>query len=114
MDFPSFEELLELAKNNPESLERLRQRLIDQTIRQAPLNDQRRLRGLQFQIDAQRQIAPNPMAACLKISKMMHESLSDLCSFLQPDDSQKRVPKVDKVTDSGAAILPFPNNAVAN
>ena len=52
MDFPSFEELLELAKNNPESLERLRQRLIDQTIRQAPLNDQRRLRGLQFQIDA--------------------------------------------------------------
>ena len=114
MEFPSFDEMAELAKNNPEKLEVLRQQLIDQIIEQAPEDYHRRLRGLQFQIDAQRQIAPNPMAACLKISKMMHDSLADLRSFLQPDDMQGMMQQVVEASDSKAAILPFRGGALAN
>ena len=76
---PNFDELLELAKENPDAFETIRQQQIDQLINNADKKHQARLRGLQFQIDTQRQIHANsPMGACIKISKMMHESFSDL------------------------------------
>lgn len=82
-DLPKFDELLKLAQENPEALEALRQEQIDQLIDNADENYQARLRGLQFQIDAQRQIhADSPMGACMKISKMMHESFAELRVYL--------------------------------
>ncbi len=72
---PSFDEMVRLAKNDPETLERIRLKLIEETIAEAPENCHRRLRGLQFQIDMERRRASNPMSACVRISKMMHDSL---------------------------------------
>jgi selenocysteine-specific translation elongation factor len=78
-ELPKFDELMKLAQNNPEALEALRQEHVNALIDNAPEADKTRLRGLQFQIDAQRKIHNHsPMGACLKISKMMQESFADL------------------------------------
>jgi len=82
-DFPTFDELLTLAKENPEKLEAYRQEQVEKLINEAPENSQRRLRGLQFQIDAQRKIhQDSPMGSCMSISKMMHESFAEMRSWL--------------------------------
>ena len=108
MEMPSFDEMVRLAKTDPEALERIRLQLIEDakglaplrqniqvifqdpysslnprlkiedTIAEAPEACHRRLRGLQFQIDMERRRAGNPMGACVRISKMMHDSLYTL------------------------------------
>ncbi|MCY0966825.1 DUF3135 domain-containing protein [Parathalassolituus penaei] len=78
MQLPSFDELKKLAASNPEQLEKLRAQLIEDTISKAPEQYQRRLRGLQFQIDMERRRARTPMASCIRISKMMHDHLHQL------------------------------------
>ena len=75
---PEFDELLRLAEKNPERLEALRAEMCEQLILDAPAEYRRRLRGLQFQIDMERQKASTPMAACIKISEMMHDSFGRL------------------------------------
>ena len=75
---PDFDVLAAMARKNPAGLEALRHRLCEELITSAPSEQQRRLRGLQFHIDAQRQLAKTPMQACVKISEMMHESFADL------------------------------------
>ncbi|HBF07931.1 MAG TPA: DUF3135 domain-containing protein [Gammaproteobacteria bacterium] len=69
---------MRLAKEDPEALERLRQEAIEDLISNAPEQHQRRLRGLQFQVDMERQRAKNPMDSCIKISRLMHDSFSKL------------------------------------
>lgn len=82
-DFPTFDELLKLAQEDPEKLEAFRQEQVEKLIAEAPEGRQRRLRGLQFQIDAQRKIHhDSPMGSCMSISKMMHESFAELRSWL--------------------------------
>ena len=77
-ELPDFDTLKELAEQDPKALEDLRQQFVDELIASASPDIQRRLRGIQFQIDAQRRIHKNPMAACIKLSAMMHESFSEL------------------------------------
>jgi hypothetical protein len=91
-EYPSFNHLLKLAQEDPEALEKFRQEQVELIISQAPIKNQRRLRGLQFQIDAQRALHINsPMGACLKISQMMHDSLDELCSWLNKITSSKDI-----------------------
>ena len=82
-NYPTFNDLLRLAQDNPEALEKFRQEQVELIINCAPVKHQQRLRGLQFQIDAQRALHVNsPMGACLKISQMMHDSFDDLRAWL--------------------------------
>nr|WP_168711033.1 DUF3135 domain-containing protein [Ningiella ruwaisensis] len=74
-----FDHLSELYKTDPQAFEQLRKREIEKLISKAPEKSQRRLRGLQFQIDAKRQINKDkPYRAYMEISKMMHESFNKL------------------------------------
>lgn len=75
---PDFEVLREMAEKDPEGLERLRVELCDQLIQEAPEAYRRKLRGLQFRVDMERRRARNPMAACIAISAMMHDSFDQL------------------------------------
>lgn len=75
---PSFDKLRDMAQNNPDELERLRIELCEQLIHEAPEQYRRRLRGLQFRIDMERRKAKSPMAACITISGMMHDSFDKL------------------------------------
>lgn len=80
--WPTPDELMTLAKEDPAALEALRQREIESLIESAPATMQRRLRGLQFQIDAKRSASKTPMGACVAISKMMLDSVYELNNVL--------------------------------
>jgi hypothetical protein len=104
MQLPSFDDMLKLAESQPEALETLRQQLVESTIQSAPAAYQRRLRGLQFTIDAERQVAANPMASCIRLSKLMHDRLYDLQRYIDPTSR----PSIEHgELACGADILPF-------
>ena len=100
---PSFDELMKLAQKDPEQLEVLRQSWVEEIISSAPEVFQRRLRGLQFQIDMEREKASNPVSSCIKISQMMHNGLANLHEVI----TQKTLPEEPKANDL-ADIIPFP------
>lgn len=77
--FLDFDYLKELAVSNPTEFEKVRANEIEKLIQSANEDTQRRLRGIQFQVDAQRKIhKDSPMGACVAISKMMHQSFEGL------------------------------------
>ena len=75
---PNFEELLSLAKDNPEQFELKRLEYIEFFFTKIPTEKQLRLRGLQWQIDQTRNLARTPMSSCLQIINMMWDSLNRL------------------------------------
>ncbi|WP_101759346.1 DUF3135 domain-containing protein [Oceanicoccus sp. KOV_DT_Chl] len=77
-DMPNFDTLLELAQNNPDELEKLRNELADQIISSASQSVYQRLLGLQFQINSTRRLSKTPLAACIRISEMMQQSFDEL------------------------------------
>jgi hypothetical protein len=66
---PNFDKLVTLAKQDPKRLDALKRDITEAWIEQAPVEYQRRLRGIQFQIDMEVQRAKNPMDACIRVSK---------------------------------------------
>jgi hypothetical protein len=103
-ELPSFERLHEMAIKDPDGLERLRQEYVEAAINIAPEAYRRRLKGLQFQIDGQRQVSTNSLSACINISKMMHESLYQLRDLINSQDEVTEPQQKDK-----AVVLSFPN-----
>jgi len=75
---PDHKTLRELAENSPEKLELILRANIAALIEKTSGNHRRRLQGLQFQIDVQRQLAKNPVDSCVRISRMMHDSFIEL------------------------------------
>lgn len=102
---PSFARLRELAQQDPDALERLRQQHVKAAIEAAPEDYRKRLEGLQFQIDGQRRLAKSPMASCLTISKMMHDHLHKLKTVIEGQDN------VEQVELEEAKVLSFPQQA---
>ncbi len=116
---PAFDVLLDLARNDPEGLEALRQTLTSSIIDAAPSEaNRRRLRGLQFQVDMEREKARTPLAATIRISELMCQSLAELhrtmvtsteielTEVIGPDFDIDLNEPVD-VEPRGARILPF-------
>ena len=71
-----FEHWSQLAKSDPVAFEKQRARFIEDTINAMPAHKQHRMRCLQWKIDQVRNQARTPMAACIKLSEMMWESLT--------------------------------------
>jgi hypothetical protein len=114
VQLPPFDELKQLANRNPEALEALRQQLIEQTINSAGEDFRRRLRGLQFQIDMERQRASNPLSACLRMSRMMHERLHCMVESLNFSDDSNADALLSRNTANNAGVanvIPFPFRA---
>lgn len=101
---PSFDELMRLASQEPDKLEGLRKNWVDDVITSAPKNFQRRLRGLQFQIDMERERASNPVSSCIRISQMMHEGLANLRVALNQSENDD-IAEDDVVS---AEVIHFP------
>lgn len=102
---PNFDTLLRLSNNSPEQLERLRQCLIEDTISSAPQHLHHKLRGLQFQIDSQRQLAKTPMAACLLLSRHMWSTFEELNRVLNCPNQALAKRRAEQA--HSAAIIPF-------
>ncbi len=102
-ELPEFDVLVEMARNDPQGLERLRNQLTNKVIdAQEDALKKQRLKGLAFQIDMERKRAGTPMAATIKLSEMMCWKLAELnrC-FLQPEDI------ATPTKDASADIVPF-------
>lgn len=104
---PAFDVLVHMARNDPEGLETLRRSLTDAVIAAARSDvTRRRLQGLQFRVDMERERSGTPLAATIRISEMMCRSLADLHrsmvapeSFAGPADAAKK--------PSDASVLDF-------
>ncbi|GAA6152460.1 DUF3135 domain-containing protein [Pseudoteredinibacter isoporae] len=101
----SFDELKDLAVNDPAAFEAYRSRQIEATISNAPSHMQRRLRGIQFQVDAQRELHSNPMGSCVKVYEMMQKSLGELSQVLNEQTGKVDVSPAPAVEN--AKVLSF-------
>jgi hypothetical protein len=108
----NFDTFARLAKDDPVEFDRLRQQLIDANIAAAPRHLQSRLRQLQCRADLVREGATSPMAATLKLSSMMWETVvgpgglrEALNALVSVGERQQRPNPVD---GKKAAVLPFP------
>ncbi|WP_395340783.1 DUF3135 domain-containing protein [Ningiella sp. W23] len=78
LDF-DFDRMKELHNSSPEEFEEMRKQLIEQALQKASKKSQKRLRGLQFQIDAKREANKHkPFVSCLEVTKMMHDSFNKM------------------------------------
>ena len=101
-----------LASEDPERFEAERAEAIAELIDQSPSSAKRRMVGLQWQIDRVREQAPNPMAACVKMSKMMWDSVLGEGGLLETLERLQGVdPRGLATTPTAAAVLPFRTRA---
>ncbi len=110
LELPDFDTLCDLHTNNPEALEKLRKQLIDEAIDNTAPDFQRRLRGIQFQIDSHLQLRSNSVSRCIYISQLMNDSaaelldrMNDLATLTLPPSP----PQVTNICQHQASILPF-------
>lgn len=101
--WPSFDQLVRLAQKDPAKFEKFRKQQVDSLIDSLPEASQRRLRGLQFQIDCRRQLQKSPMASCVEISKMMRDALNQLNAALNGRTIQRK-----KTATTAGQVLKFP------
>lgn len=110
-ELPDFDKLKEMAENNPEQLEKLRVEMCDRLIQEAPEKYRRKLRGLQFRIDMERRKAKSPMAACIAISGMMHDSFDQLRQALNDATGIAtpgyEAPEARQEAQEAGKVLPF-------
>lgn len=70
-----FDQWNELANQDPEEFERQRRIAIEDAINSAPASMHKRLRGLQWRIDMERERSGNPIDSCVRIHRMMIEKV---------------------------------------
>jgi hypothetical protein len=70
-----FDAWLALASSDPEAFERQRRQIINRAIQRAPARRQQRLHQLQWQLDQIRATSRTPMIACLRMQRMLWESV---------------------------------------
>jgi hypothetical protein len=76
---PAFDVLVDMARNDPQRLEKLRRKLTSSVIAGADtVQKRKRLEGLQFRVDLERRRARSPLAATIKIYEMMCQAVADL------------------------------------
>ncbi len=103
-----FDELAALAARDPEAFERRRRAMIEAALAEVPEAERReRLRRLQWRIDQVRRTSGTPMAACLRISRMMWESLAGEGGLLDALERLGRL-ETDAPPRRQARVIAFP------
>jgi len=104
---PGVDALIKMAQDDPEGLELLREQLCRQLIKNAPEKYQRRLNGLQFQIDMARKKSNNDLHSCIKLSEMMMESYQNLQSALNDLKMENTQVNINETPQACADIIDF-------
>ena len=108
-----FDDWSELAKTDPAGFEARRAQVIEEFIESAPAGKQHRLRCLQWRIDRARSKAKTPLAACIRLSQMMWESLMGEHGLLEATDDLRAAweggPR-SKALRRKATVIPFPSS----
>lgn len=105
-----FDEWMALYQSDPEAFEHRREALIQKTINNAPEEHQRRLNGLQFQVDMERRRSDSPLQSCMQISSMMWERFDDLRAKLNQFQQQEHgviEAPVERPEPTKAKVLEF-------
>ena len=76
-----FEELVRMAKEEPDTFEAVRANAIQAVIESVPVRRRTRLEGLQRRIDMVRQRSNSPLQACSKISNIRSITVSTSDNF---------------------------------
>lgn len=100
-----FDNWAKLAKEDPDAFESQRQEALESLIATAPPEMQQRLRGLQWQLDHVRERSNNPLASCVRMSKMMWDRVLGEKGLLE---AMQNLNSVDTVkAKESATILSF-------
>ncbi|MFG1489079.1 DUF3135 domain-containing protein [Oceanospirillum sp. HFRX-1_2] len=75
---PSFDVLMDLARNNPEQLEDIRKLLSEEIIRDASPRIRHKLEGINFKVNMERQRSKNALQSCIRITALMHDSFNQM------------------------------------
>lgn len=94
-----FDSWAELARTDPDAFEARRLAAIDALIASAPEANRERLRCLQWRIDQERRLARTPMAACIRISRMMWRSV------LGENGLQQRFAELQELVNGSAPLV---------
>ena len=78
----NFDDLVRMAKNDPQAFETFRDRVIQKTIENAPLDRQTNLRRYQWRIDQERQRQNSSFDTCLKLTRMMSQRMLSISNQL--------------------------------
>ena len=103
IELPDFDDLVVLARLNPDALEALRIRLCNQVIDSSQERNQKRLKGLLFKVNAIRAQSKSNIGLCVKLAKLMNDSLHELNLALT--NPQELLQTCAPYT---AQIIPFP------
>ena len=106
-----FDYWMELHESDPEAFEQQRAALIQAEIAKAPERLQRRLKGIQFELDAKRSMSDSPLESCMQMSSQMWDSFdlmrTNLNALARPETlTEDEVVKLQKPTES-AKVLRF-------
>ena len=112
---PSHEILSQLACDDPQAFEALRDELVARCIKNASERIQPRLYGIQFRVDAIRRLSRTPLGALVKIQAMMWSSFlrmdEKLQDFAKSAGNHARVcrgqSRPSKVSAGSARIIKF-------
>lgn len=105
-----FEEWSALARSDPAAFETRRTQAVEEFIGSAPVEKRERLHQLQWRIDQLRRTSKTPLAACLRINRLMWESVYGRGGLLEALDRLNAVarnPSLPTETEKSAKILPL-------
>ena len=91
LDDMDFDQLSALATRDPDLFEHLRRQAIAQVIAKAPLEQQQRLRCLQWRIDQERRRSSTALGACIRISRMMWDTVAGRGGLLDHLDQVRQL-----------------------
>ncbi|MCB1851285.1 MAG: DUF3135 domain-containing protein [Gammaproteobacteria bacterium] len=104
-----FKQWVEMAKNDPELFENLRQKAINEVIEKAPEAQRQRLRCLQWRIDQERNRSQSALGLCLWISRLMWESVTGRGGLFESLTQVKEIAHGGELVPppAKADVLPF-------
>jgi hypothetical protein len=106
----NFDEWAHLAESNPQAFEAQRIQVIDRAIQQAPTHKQHRLRCMQWKLDQIRNTSRTPMVACLRMHRMLWESVAGeqgLLACLYCPDGRRLQAEPRTKTSGKSVVIPF-------
>lgn len=103
----AFDQWASLARRDPGAFEAARRALLQNLIESAPLNQRRRLTGLQWQIDRERERTDNPLASCIKVSNMMWDKVLGEGGLVDNLEQLSGAKPISERAHRQASVLPF-------
>lgn len=104
-----FDDWANLAHQDPEAFEARRAELIEEFLAAQPEERRLRLRRLQWRIDRERERSRTPLAACIRLSKMMWDSVAGRRGLVESLAALQGRPGALAPPMQRAVVLRFPD-----